>query len=91
MDGEAEPDYSSLERLSLPWRLTRAGDQPFLLYDSGPSADRILAFGTPSNLEWLAASPVALPEQHTDNASPPSAQPSLLGLPPRSPAPTAAA
>ena len=52
---------ATLQELNLPpeYQRTAKGEQ-FLLYDSGPEAQRILIFGTQRNLDMLEASQVWL-------------------------------
>ena len=52
-DGGVVPNYRSLEELVIPNKLLRRNDGDFLLFDSGPGEDRILLFGTASNLASL--------------------------------------
>lgn len=44
---------TTLIDLIIPENMKNIGDVPFLLYDSGPSANRILIFSTQRNLELL--------------------------------------
>ena len=51
------PNPTSLTELEFPEKYTKTIDEhPFLLYDSGPSNDRILLFTTQRNLDLMAQS-----------------------------------
>ena len=57
---------TTLEQLLLPGEYTHTlkGEQ-FLLYDSGPEAQRILIFGTQRNVEMLELSTSGWPTAHS--------------------------
>ena len=52
-EGGVVANYRSLEVFAIPTKLLRRGGEDFLLYDSGPGADRILLFGADPNLRAL--------------------------------------